>query len=296
MLRVQKREKHVEIIPMTQSFYVTFGVSYLKVLVRNKARHPAGYKQSIESLISEFSECRRNFDSVKTRKNFSVFYQFLIYLNENDEKTTLKVLKEFILMKRFLKAVSYFVRILMCSMFPDDSEMFMAKERSFNMRETYLQALATTLKIHISISEDNFLKAFYCNKASALLVFFYWNERGFCIPRNMKKFQMYYTHTSSTCAESRKIIEILTSPSRSSQSKMVGIQKALAIDEQLKNYGITGFIQETLQDWTGIPEWFQCSVCKLYKQELLFKICQNSCVSCHSCSQEEKCSYCNESY
>lgn len=293
MIRLVEKAEVLEVLPTTKGFFVAFGLTYLETLMRNKEKFSIGYKQSIKKLIKLFTRIRKEFYSKKTVKRFSALYQFLVLMNENEFSVIVQVWTEFLKKSLFLKAVDYFFRVLICALFPDDQGGLLGKDWNFQIRDCHLQALATELRVHVSLSECNQIKAFYCmQRPSALLVFFYFNAGIYCIAKGLEKIQLYYTNKNQMSSISFNLINTLASPSDSLHKKLVSIQKSIFNDSSIKTREIESFIKQYQLDWSPQEDWFQCSLCYLYKKEVIFKICDRSHVLCAKCSKRKHCSAC----
>ena len=293
MIRLVEKENVIEVLPTAKAFFVTFGLSYLEILMRNKEKFSVGYKQSIKRFIKLFTRIRKEFYSKKTIKRFSVLYQFLVLMNENELSVVVQVWTEFLNKSLFLKAVEYFVRILICSLFPDDREELLGKNWNPQIRDCHLQALATELRVHVSVSQSNQIKAFYCmQRPSALLVFFYYNAGIYCIAKDLENFQLYYTNKNQMSSIAFNLINTLASPANTDRKKLVTIQKSIYNDSSIKTPEIQLFVQQYQQDWSPQEDWFKCSLCELYKNEVIFRICDKSHILCAKCSKRKHCSAC----
>lgn len=297
-ITLHEKDPQIEITPSSCSFFISFGVSLLRILVSTK-NHTQIYNQTLERLISLFTEAREYGKQTNSLEKFGIFYQTLVLINDNDQQFGEQFLNEQLKSSTFLSSVDMLIRSILCFLFPEEFEKFLSR-LPYRISSTHMQSLSESLYIHLSLALSNSFETYYCNRTTALLIFFYKiDEATYSIVKNFKNYQLFYTHRQeipNTIQSTLNALSKIVLNEVVKANAVINLQKAAAENNEILSIDLRNFISKILPQWTGDIEEFDCMHCLQRKSEAKFVVCRNSCEVCAICSQENNCIRCGESY
>ena len=292
-IRLKESEQSIDISPECCSFYIAFGVSLFRTLIYTKS-YPHLAQPTWQGLETALIHSRPIAIQYKLLDQFATCYQLLRNLNDRTETESECLLKERLTDQKVLQAIEGTFRCILTSMFPDECKGTMACE-AYEVTHTHIQALCDILSIHLSLVLHGDYETYFCNRSTAVVVYFYKSGLSFAILRDCKQYQMYYTHKPSIPETVVSLVYALAgfieSPGQS--ALIAAVQRATAECPELLKGSLRTITMNNLPNASLEIVSFNCDKCKLPKNEVLFGICRNQCKLCSFCVQENRCAACD---